>query len=70
MHVSSMPALLMGTLIVGLTVLVSVACVYIVRRIKPHPILSANNEFAGFTYPIVGLIYGVFLAFTIIVEWG
>lgn len=70
MHVSSMPTLLIGTLIVGLTVFVSVACVYIVRRISSHPILSENNEFAGFTYPIVGLIYGVFLAFTIIIEWG
>lgn len=48
----------MGWLLVGL-----------VRRCAPYPLLKENNELAGFTYAVFGLIYGVLLAFTIIVGW-
>ena len=58
-----------GVLIVGLTVIFSTIGVFVVRRLKSHKILSENNEFAGITYPVVGLVYGVFLAFTIIIAW-
>ena len=60
---------LYGILIVGLTAIISSIGVFIVRRTKSYKILGENNEFAGITYPVVGLVYGVFLAFTIIIAW-
>jgi len=56
--------------------LVVVACVTVVllltrvvRRRVPFGVLEANNEFAGFMYSMIGLVYGVYLAFTIIAVW-
>lgn len=47
----------------------SLALVSLVRRRAPYPALKENNELVGFTYAVFGLIYGVLLAFTIIVAW-
>jgi hypothetical protein len=47
----------------------SVAGVFFVRRMKWHPLLEESNQFAGYVYSTIGLIYGVFLAFTVIVVW-
>lgn len=43
--------------------------VKLVRRHAPYPTFKENNELVGFTYAVFGLIYGVLLAFTIIVAW-
>lgn len=43
--------------------------VLIVRRLLPPERLRENNEFTGFTYAFAGLVYGVFLAFTIVIVW-
>src|SRR5712675_807870 len=42
--------------------------VLVVRRWAPRT-LRANNEFTGFTYSFVGLVYGVYLAFTVVIVW-
>jgi hypothetical protein len=39
-----------------------------VRRWAPRT-LRQNNEFTGFTYSFVGLVYGVYLAFTVVIVW-
>lgn len=41
----------------------------VVRRILPLEFLSANNDLAAITYPVIGLIYGAFLAFAIAIVW-
>ena len=41
----------------------------VLRRMFTPDLLKQNNEFAGFTYAVVGAIYGVYLAFTVIVVW-
>ena len=43
--------------------------VWLIRRIWPYPTFKENNELIGFTYAVYGLIYGVLLAFTIIIGW-
>ncbi len=43
--------------------------VKLVRRHAPYPTFKENNELVGFTYAVFGLVYGVLLAFTIIVAW-
>ena len=63
---NSMPERL---LVVGISVLVVLIGVYLVRRRIHYPVLEANNEFAGFMYSMIGLVYGIYLAFTIIAVW-
>lgn len=62
----------LGSLIFYFVVLPSLASAGIamfVRRVLPLEFLSANNDLAAITYPVVGLIYGVFLAFAIVIVW-
>ena len=61
-----MPARL---LVVAICVAIAVALTYLVRRRVQYAVLQANNEFAGFMYSMIGLVYGVYLAFTIIAVW-
>jgi hypothetical protein len=56
-------------LLVIFCVLVAIAGVYFVRRRIHYPVLEENNEFAGFMYSMIGLVYGIYLAFTIIAVW-
>jgi hypothetical protein len=56
-------------LIVLATMAISFAGVVALRRRVRLERLSANNEFAGFAYAIIGAIYGVYLAFTVVVVW-
>ncbi len=55
--------------VVVLSILASWLAVRLVRRIWPHPAFKENNELVGFTYAVYGLIYGVFLAFVVVVSW-
>lgn len=63
------PLTLSVTIIVALSALVSLFAVRAVRNKWPHPVFKENNELVGFTYAVYGLIYGVLLAFTIVVAW-
>lgn len=57
------------TVLVALCALVSWLATRAVRRIWPQPAFKDNHELVGFTYAVYGLIYGVLLAFTIVVAW-
>jgi hypothetical protein len=70
MHtVAQWPLGLNVLIVVALSAVVPWLAVRLVRRIWPHPAFKENNELVGFTYAVYGLIYGVLLAFTIIVAW-
>jgi hypothetical protein len=43
--------------------------VYLVRRLVPPDELGENNTFTAATYNVAGLIYGVYLAFTVVIVW-
>jgi hypothetical protein len=45
------------------------AGVFVVRRFIDPEKLRENNEYTGFTYAFVGLVYGVYLAFTVVIVW-
>lgn len=64
-----MPSWIIGTLIIGTSVLLAVVLTHLVRRRIPHAVLKENTEFVGFTYAVLGVIYGVILAFTVVVVW-
>lgn len=61
------PALM--ALIVGGSALLTAAATYWVRRRYDERTHRANNEFAGFVFAAVGVIYGVMLAFVVLVVW-
>lgn len=56
-------------IIIASSAIVSCLAVWQARRIWPHPAFKENHELVGFTYSVYGLIYGVFLAFIIVVGW-
>ncbi len=56
-------------IVVALSAVVPWLAVLLVRRIWPHPVFKENNELVGFTYSVYGLIWGVLMAFSIVVFW-
>jgi hypothetical protein len=48
---------------------VSGALVFLMRRLIDPAKLRENNEFTGFAWAFVGLVYGVYLAFMVVVVW-
>jgi hypothetical protein len=56
-------------LLVLAVVIVSVLAVFVVRRLLPPHALKENNDFVGFAYSFVGVVYGVYLAFTAVIVW-
>lgn len=50
-------------------VAVAVAGLYLTRQWFPHPVRQANNEVAGFLLAVLGVMYGVLLAFVVIAVW-
>ena len=59
-----------GFLVVGLAMACTVVVVVLWRRIDVQDTLRANSDLVTNVYPIIGLVYGVFLGFTIIITWG
>lgn len=63
----STPALLL--LIVGGSALLTSAAIFFLRRVVDEKIHQANNEVAGFLFAGVAVMYGVLLAFMVLVVW-
>jgi hypothetical protein len=63
------PAWLQGTVIVGGSVLLALAGMFLVRRVVPHSVLREQNEVAGFLIAVLGVAYAVLLAFVVIAVW-
>ena len=57
------------SIIVALSVAVPWAAVRLTRRLMPQPRREGGDELVGFTYGVYGLIYGVLLAFVIVITW-
>jgi hypothetical protein len=55
--------------VLALSLLVPGIAVIIVRRLRIHTVLEESRELVGFTYSVFGLVYGVILAYTIVVAW-
>jgi len=56
-------------LIVVAVTLVFIGAVLLVRRLAPPDSLKESNDFVGFAYAFVGVVYGVYLAFAAVVVW-
>ena len=55
--------------IVVIVVVLSAAAVLAMRRIAPPRALKEHNDFVGFAYSFVGVVYGVYLAFAAVIVW-
>lgn len=66
---SQMPLWLAGLLLVVIPTAIAMAMILVIRRIAPLEWLRENNEVAGFTFAVVGVLYAVLLAFAVIVVW-
>ena len=66
---TTQPLWLSAFLLIGATTLLAMLAPVLVRRRVPTERLRINNEVAGFTFAIVGVLYAVLLAFAVIVVW-
>ncbi len=55
--------------VLGVSILITLMGLYVVRRMVGVDKLRSNHEVAGFMISIVGTIYAVLLAFVVVVEW-
>jgi uncharacterized protein DUF4239 len=63
------PTWFVGSVIVGLFVLVSCLGLGIVHRLVPVKIRRSHNDIVGFTIAVVGVAYAVLLAFIAVATW-
>jgi hypothetical protein len=69
MWLTGFSSVTLGTAIVVIGVVLSLAGLFVVRRIVSHTLLKPHNDALGFVYSMVGVVYAVLLAFTIVVSW-
>jgi hypothetical protein len=70
MHaVTRLPLFANLAIVIVVSVVVAWLAVRLVRRAWPRRELEGSNEMVGLTYAVFGLIYGVLLAYTIVVAW-
>jgi len=63
------PIWIVGSLVVGLFVLLSFVGLAIVHRLVPVGIRRSHNDVVGFTVAVVGVVYAVLLAFIAVTTW-
>jgi hypothetical protein len=64
-----MPFWVLATLAVGGAVAFSVGGVLLVRKVVPLSVLQVRNEVTGSMHEVVGVLYAVLLAFTVLAGW-
>ena len=65
----SLSPLLAILVLVGAAVSLSLLGFFVVHRLVPVAVRRIHNDVAGFVFAILGAIYGVLLAFVVIVVW-
>lgn len=63
------PTWQVGTAFILLCVLSTVAATLFVQQTSRFKRVTGNSELIGLIYPMIGAIYGVVLAFTIVLSW-
>lgn len=66
---ASWPLLLSGTLLIGGTIVLSIAGLVVAHRVLKVRRYLVENEVAGFLYAVIGVTYGVLLAFVVLAVW-
>lgn len=63
------PSPVLILMIVGVSALSAIAATYFVRARVDARVHQANNEVAGFMFAAIATVYGVLLAFSVLVVW-
>jgi hypothetical protein len=58
-----------AVIVVGASMVLAIAGLFLVRRIADPLALKENNEVAGFIYAVIGVVYAVILAFMVVAVW-
>ncbi len=66
---NSMPTWLVAVVLTGVAEIYAVGLMLLTRRISGVERLKQNNEVAGFKFAVVGVFYGVLLAFVVVAVW-
>jgi hypothetical protein len=64
-----MPLWVLSTLAVIGAVAVSVSGLLLIRKLVTVPVLQSRNDVTGFMHAVVGVLYAVLLAFTVLAAW-
>ncbi|MGH7552346.1 MAG: DUF4239 domain-containing protein [Longimicrobiales bacterium] len=64
-----MPIWVLSMLAVILAVAISVSGLLLVRKLVTVPVLQSRNDVTGFMHAVVGVLYAVLLAFTVLAGW-
>jgi hypothetical protein len=64
-----LPLPILGLLVVGLPVLLTILALLLVRSRAPHPRLQPHHDVAGYIYSGLAVLYAVLLAFVVIIVW-
>ncbi len=67
---NALPSWTLALVIIGASVCYSVGLQLLVRWRFGVDLLEPNHEVAGFKYAVVGVVYGVLLAFVVVVVWN
>jgi len=65
----NVPTIILGILIIGTAVFLTITGLLIVRRLVPHHKLKPHNDVSGPIFGTLGVVYAVLLAFVVIVVW-
>lgn len=63
------PGLLLGLMFIGVSVVLALGGLLLVRRNVALSTLESHNDVAGFIIAVVGVLYAVLLAFVVVVVW-
>lgn len=63
------PTVILGIIIIGSAVILSVGGLFIVRLFVPHARLKIHNDVAGPIFATLGVVYAVLLAFIVVITW-
>lgn len=65
----NIPTIILGLIVIGGMVTLSIVGLLVVRRLIPHHKLKLHNDVAGPLFGTMGVIYAVLLAFVVIIVW-
>lgn len=63
------PTVVIALFVIGTSIILCMAGLLAVRRFVPHHRLKIHNDVAGPLYATLGVIYGVLLAFVVVIVW-
>lgn len=63
------PTAVVALILVGTSIVLCIGGLLLVRRFVPHHRLKIHNDVAGPLFATLGVIYGVLLAFVVVIVW-